>query len=188
MTGEIDNLLNSMGEQKKNKRNEEQQLFDKQNAFVSRFRKIRDDVIHPAMMGIVAKLRKKGFLALWLRGRRQKSNPLQHVKEFTGPPKQDAAAKMLYRHYENYYIGSSELAQGMAMIIAVLGNYSTEQVCVITEYVKHNGNKPSTSVKKTMEQFTLAQITTELFDTIVAARMKEIQAIRQQLDENKPLL
>ena len=188
MANELDKLFSSMKEQQEKKKEEQRQVWRKQNAFIAGFKKSLDKIIHPAMLGICSQLRKKDCYALSLSRRREKSNRLPHIKEFVQPPKIDAEGQFLYKHYESYYIAAPALAEGMAFILTVLGNYSLQKVCVFAEYVKHHPNAPSTSVKKTEEQYELAQLTPELFDTIVAARMKEMLAIKQQADENKPPL
>ena len=186
MTNELDKLFNSHKEQQEKQLEEQRKVWRGQNKFIADFKKSLDEIIHPAMMDICSKLRDKHCYALWLRGRREKSNPLEHIAEFAKPPKIDVKSQFLYKHYENYYITAPELAEGISLVITVLGNFSLQKVCVITEYVKHNHSKPSTSVRKTEEQFDLSQITTELWDTITADRMKEMLAIKQQADEKKP--
>ncbi|MBI4931224.1 MAG: hypothetical protein HY841_10715 [Bacteroidetes bacterium] len=186
MPNELDNFFNSQKEQQEKKDEAQRKVWRVQNTFIASFKKSLDEIIHPAMMKILSKLRDKHCYALWLRGRREKSNPLEHVAEFTQPPKIDVKGNFLYKHYENYYIAAPEIAEGVAFILTILGNYCTQEVCVITEYVKHNHGNPSTSVKKTMEQYQLAQITTELWESITADRMKEMLAIKQQTDEKMP--
>jgi len=182
----LDKFFNSQKEQKEKKDEAQRKVWRVQNTFIADFRKSLNEIIHPAMLAICSKLRDKHCYALWLRGRREKSNPLEHIAEFAQPPKMDVKANMLYKHYENYYVAAPELAAGKAFIITMLGNYSLQKVCVITEYVKHNHSKPSTSVKKTEEQFELSQIAPELFDTIVADRMKEMLALLDKNAESNP--
>ena len=188
MADEIDKFFSSQKEQQEKKDEARQQVWRKQKTFIADFKKSLSQIIHPAMLAICHKLRKKDCNSLWLRGRREKSNPLSHIKGFDVPPKTDAETNMLYRHYENYYVAAPRIAEGVAFIFTVLGNYSAQEVCVITEYVKHNRNALSSSVKKTTEQYPLEKMTTELFDAMIADRMKEMLAIKQQTDENKPLL
>jgi len=188
MTNELDKLFNSMKEHKEKQIEEQQQLWRKQNEFIANFKKSLHEIIHPAMLSVCANLRSRNCYALCLSRRREKSNPLKHIEEFAKPPKTDAKGQFLYKHYENYYIAAPELAEGVGFILTVLGNYSLQKVCVFTQYVKRIPNKPSSSVKKTEEQYELAHITPGLWESIVADKMKEMLAIKQQTDENKPSL
>ena len=186
MTDELDKFLNSMKDEQKKKEQANRQLWGGQNAFIKEFKKALEKIIHPAMLDICSKLRTKDCYALSLKRRRPKSNPLTHIDAFAQPPKIDAKAQFYYKHYENYYISGGAIASGFGFIITVLGNFLTQKVCVFTQFVKHQGSSPSTSVKISEEQFPLENITPELFDTLVATAMKELVAIKLQSDDNKP--
>jgi len=185
MTNELDNFLNSMKDEQKKKKLEQQKLWGGQNAFIKEFKKALEEIIHPAMLDICSKLRAKDCYALALKRRREKSNPLTLIDAFAEPPKVDAKAQFAYKHYENYYVSGGEIASGFGFIITVLGNFLTQKVCVFTQFVKHQGNSPSASVKVSEEQFQLENMSSQLFDTLIATAMKELLAIKLQSDDNK---
>ncbi|MBI3502717.1 MAG: hypothetical protein HY063_13075 [Bacteroidetes bacterium] len=180
MTNQIDQLFNSVKEEQKKTDEAQRQVWRKQNAFVADFKNALAQIIHPAMIDILSNLRGRHCQALALKRRRDKSSDLPHIKPFAQPPAIDVKSNLLYKDYENYYIAAPELAQGIALIITVLGNYALQQISVIAEYVNDREDKPPRSLKKTEQQFSLAQITPELFNSLVAEKIKEMISIKQQ--------
>jgi len=159
---------------------ENRNAWQNQKAFIADFRKALEEIIHPAMSSICDKLRKKRCLALSLKRRRGKSNPLLHVLHLVQPPKIDEKNQFVYKHYENYYISGAEIATGFAFILTIVGNYPTQKVCVFIEYIKHQGNSPSNSIKKTMEQYELREVSVEFIDTIITTSLKELLSLKEQ--------
>ncbi|MBI4930927.1 MAG: hypothetical protein HY841_09210 [Bacteroidetes bacterium] len=188
MANELDKFLHSFDEQEKNKLQANQQLWHTQKEFIAAFKKSLHEIIHPAMIKILGTLRKRGTLAVDLKHRRKQSTDMSHIEGFDVPPALDDKTQMLYKDYENYYLSAGEMAGGFCFILTVLGNYSLQKVCVFTEFIQHSHSSQivDTSVKKTEERFDLAQITPELMDTIVTERIKQLIAIKQQADANKP--
>jgi len=183
MASELDDFLNSHKEEQNKKQQAQGELWRRQKEFIAAFKKSLDTIIHPSMVNIIGKLRKQKSLTMVLSERRKKSNPMTHIKGYDVPPKLDAKGRIFYRHYENYYISGKPMAQGFGMILTVMGNYQLQKVCVFAEYIKHINNAPSTSLKKTEQQFDLPQITPELFDKIVTQSLKEMVAISQSPPE-----
>lgn len=182
MTSELDKFLDSVDEREKIKKEEQEQVREKQNAFILAFRDCLQKIIHPAMRDVLEKLRSRGCYALVLKERRKQSNPLAHIQGFDEPPK-TIEGKFCYNHYENYFISASKMVKGLCFVLTVVGNYATQKVCIITEYIDTSKNK-SQSVKKTEEQYALSEITAELFDMLIVKNMNEMLAINQSIGED----
>lgn len=161
MPSELDNFLRQQDEQKKKKEKEGTLAYyesrQKAGAFKDAFRLALSSIIHPAMVNILTRLRRRDYSAKVL-----------HEKLLPPPP----------YPYEKYFIAIP--GTGKHFIFSVIGNCDLQKVCIDIEYMEHfyeNGvNKPK-HLKKTEAQYDIAQLTPELPESLVINAIKEIMPI-----------
>lgn len=180
--GELDDFLKSFKEEEERKKEAIRPEWRKQKEFIASFKDALKDTIHPAMISILEKLRKRDGYGIDIRHRKKQSNPLTHVKPYLEPPKIDEKNKFLYRDYENYYISGDPVAEGYAMVFTIAGNYAVQKVSVLTEFLMHVRGSISASIKKSEEQFELEKFTAQTIEEYVVNKMKELAAIKDAAD------
>ena len=150
MPEELDKYLSQIKEQKKVVTAEQRELRKKQRAFISAFRKALSEIVHPAMMEIVDKLRKNGHSSKMLR-----------------------ETKTMQYNYEKYSICAS--GTGKHVVVVIFGNYHLLKVCITAEYFEYVSlEKKDKSIKQTEQQYELSEITSALLDALVINLMKEM--------------
>ena len=155
MANELDDFLDAQKEQREKKRNEEikkeNELGEKQRTFVPKFQDVMREVIHPAMIKILEKLRNHGNYSKVL-----------HDKSPTYFPNE---------RYEIYP------GNGKYFVLSIIGNYDLLKICMDIEYfesVKQEGTYVQRSFKKIEEQYELSDITPALLESLVLKAIKEL--------------
>ena len=161
MTSELDNFLSNDDERRKKQQQAdtvaEYERRQKTRAFGDAFQKAFSQIIHPAMVNVLDKLRKREYAARVIHDKLKIPSPYP---------------------CENYYIAVPGTEK--YFIISVIGNHDLQKVCIETEYMEHffeNGVDKPKQLKKTEGKYDLTQLTPELFESLVINAIKEIMPI-----------
>ncbi|MBI4929922.1 MAG: hypothetical protein HY841_04105 [Bacteroidetes bacterium] len=171
MPNELDDFLSQQKERLAKKDEKEAQAeresAGKRNIFEPKFQELMRDVIHPAMVNILDKLRRHSNYS---------AKVLHEPKAHQKPPS--------FYPNERYEIHPGS---GKYFILSVEGNYDLQKVCVDTEYFesfRENGESKARTLKKTEEKYELSETTHALLEAVVVKGIKEIMPSTEELREN----
>ncbi|MHB8260628.1 MAG: hypothetical protein ACYDCN_11965 [Bacteroidia bacterium] len=157
MTNELDDFLNQQQQEKQKQREKEEQakqdLQNKIYAFDTAFKELLEKTIYPTMVELLENVRKNSTYATHVHDRKMKN----------------------LCYHQSYYIGAHSF--GDHVLISVMGNFDLQKVCIDTEYFEYiQGDGSNKSLKKTPQQYDLAQITPALLESTLLNAIKGFES------------